>query len=146
MNTTEQLMRDAANGDAAALDWLIKFNLYAHALDDLVDEDMGVVDLVALPGLLRDVVQHPFYLRHAAALSLMMELVEAHYIASVGWGQVPNAIPGGAQLSDVLRCCGNLMVSAVAIITGGRTLAAKVTPRLWEESWATHHDGDGKAI
>lgn len=143
MNTTEQLVRDAANGDAAALDWLVKFHVYAHALDDLVDEDRAWPRVVALPGLLRDVVQHPFYIRHAAALSLMMELVEAHYVASVGWGQVPNAIPGGAQLSDVLRCCGNLMVSAVAIITGGRVLAQKVTAPLWENSWADHHAPDG---
>lgn len=144
MNTTEQLVRDAANGDAAALDWLVKFHAYAHALDDLVDEDRAWPRVVALPGLLRDVVQHPFYLRNGAALSLVLELVEVHYVTSAVWER--DARVGRKRMADVLRCCGNLVVSAVAIITGGRELAQRLTAPLWEESWAVHHDAEGNAI
>lgn len=144
MTTAQQLLQDAAGGDAAALDWLVKFSAYAHALDDLVDADRGWPRVLALPGMLRDVVQHPFYLRHAPALSLVIEVVEAHYAASVVWERDERL--GRHRLADVLRCCGNLAVAAVAVITGGRALAQRVVPALWEESWREHHDADGQPV
>lgn len=141
MTTAQQLLRDVANGDALALDWMVKFCVYAHALDDLVDEDRGWPKVVTLPGLLRDVLQHPFYVRHFTALSVVLELVEVHYVTSAAWERDERV--GRRPMADVLRSCGNLMIAAVAVITGGRELAARVTPALWENSWADHHAPDG---
>ena len=144
MTTAQQLLKDASGGDEQALDWLVKFSTYAHALDDLVDEDRGWPRVLALPGQLRDVVQHPFYLKHGAALSLVIEVVETVYTMTVVWER-DNRV-GRRCVADVLRCAGNLAVTAVAIITGGRELGQRITPPLWEDSWATHHGEDGSPV
>jgi hypothetical protein len=139
---TDVLMETAANGNVAAQEFLVLWNLYCHAIDDLVDgaERPSPEALLAVFAQAAMLYSHPFYRAHAVNLLPVVLLVTSAYADSVkmekleGWPK---------RMADVLRFCGNDMVCAVALITGGYTHMRTISMQLRAVSQYEHHDDEG---
>ncbi len=113
----------ASGGDVEAYAWLTAFHVWAHAIDDFIDEPGGyaaqAVDLCATAIPLFSGV---FYRRHAEALGPVLAVVASKYRMSL------DAV---RPLADVLRLAGNDVVLTVAYIRGGNHLVEQVGKMLW---------------
>jgi hypothetical protein len=140
---TDMLMQSAANGDRLAHEFLVLWNLYCHAIDDLIDAPERPDPDQVLAGFMQAAVlySHPFFRTHATSLLPVVANVTNTYADSVrmermeGWP---------AQAADVLRFCGNDMVTAVAFITGGYGHMRDLSGKLRFVSQQEHHDDGGQ--
>ena len=139
---TDILMEQAANGNRGAHEFLVLWNQYCHAIDDLIDsaERPAAEDVLAVFMQAAVLYSHPFYAAHSANLLPIVATVTNTYADSVrmesmeGWPK---------QAADVLRFCGNDMVCAVAFITGGYRHMRDLSGRLRYVSQQEHHDDGG---
>ena len=139
---TDLLMAQAANENRGAHEFLVLWNRYCHAIDDLIDADHrpDPDDLLAVFMQAAVLYSHPFYQAHSAHLVTVVATVTNTYADSVkmermeGWPK---------QTADVLRFCGNDMVCAVAFITGGYAHMRQISGQLRFVSQQEHHDDGG---
>lgn len=140
---TDILMQQAAAGNTSAHEFLVLWNLYCHAIDDLIDAPERPSPERVLAVFMQAAVlyAHPFFRTHAGSLLPVVAHVTSTYADSVkmegmeGWP---------AQAADVLRFCGNDMVTAVAFITGGYAHMRDLSGRLRFVSQQEHHDDGGQ--
>lgn len=139
---TDVLMETAANGNVAAQEFLVLWNLYCHAIDDLIDaaERPAAERVLAVFAQAATLYSHPFYRQHTPSLLAVVLLVTSTYADSVKM----EALPGWpSRVADVLRFCGNDMVCAVALITGGYDHMRRISGQLRAVSQYEHHDTEG---
>jgi hypothetical protein len=133
-----QLQQEAALGNVDALVFLLSWNSYIHAIDDLVDEAMT-------PDLLLDCLMQanalyatPFWIAHSARLAGIIALVANAYADSLKFEEGPQEWK--KRHADVLRQAGNEMVMAVAQIVGGWRHARSISTRVREEAHDKQHE------
>jgi hypothetical protein len=133
-----QLQQEAALGNVDALVFLLSWNSYIHAVDDLVDEAMT-------PDLLLDCLMQanalyatPFWIANSARLAGIIALVANAYADSLKFEHGPE--DWKRRHADVLRQAGNEMVIAVAQIVGGWRHARSISLRVREQAYHEQHE------
>lgn len=135
-------------GNAEAADWLAQWQAYVHAIDDQVD---GAVDpaerteqlLGTLAGA-SELYTHPFFLRHAAQLQLLIVLVTSAYADSVAFEQ--SSTNWKREWADHWRHVGAEVALAVAYLCGGYLHLRQMSPELRSRCHWKHHDPEGQRI
>lgn len=113
-NRGDLIIARAANGNAAAAEWLLAWFRFCHLLDDLVDRDTPVpltanVIAASLVDFIRVVSFNPFYGLHKAQLfGLVVQAANA-------WVDSEE----GQQPRDVLKGMWHEVLYHTAFITGG---------------------------
>lgn len=121
----DSIYRLASGGDLDAYVWLLAFHVWAHRLDDFMDEGPPPRDQVF--DLAADAVplfSGAWYSRHAGTLGPVLAVVADQYRAS-------HDLDLPITLREGLRLAGNQVVLAVAYLCGGRPLVRQVADRLW---------------
>jgi hypothetical protein len=142
---SDVLIAQAANGNADAQEFLVLWNLYCHEIDDLVDapERPQPEVLLSVFAKAAALYSHAFYVTHHRTLLPVVLLVTNSYADSVamepleGWP---------SRVADVIRCAGNEMLCAVALLTGGYNHMRLLSPRLRAASHYEHHDEAGRPM
>lgn len=121
--------------------------LYCHSIDDLLDTrfdgrpTMDTEEILKIPIYALLLYNSPFYMAHREALCPVVFLVTNAYGDTVKFegsaGRHTRAI------ADVIRCCGNEMFFAVALICGGYDHMRKLSPVIRERSWIIQHTEEG---
>jgi hypothetical protein len=134
----------ACCGNREAMQWLLLWRDYVHAIDDLVDGDArGPEALLATFAMAPTLYSHPFYLNNMAALRQVVLNCTNAYADSVMWERSP--VPWQRDFADHYRHYGAEMVLAVAQICGGYQHMRSISPELRVICWHEHHTPGGKA-
>jgi hypothetical protein len=136
------LIAQAANGNAQAREFLVLWNLYCHEIDDLVDGPTRPTPerLIAAFAKAAVLYSHEFWILHHRTLLPVVLLVTNSYADSV---EMESMEGWPARVADVIRCAGNEMICAVALLTGGYEHMRTLSPRLRAASHYEHHDQEG---
>lgn len=140
-----KLYDEVTLGNSDALRFLFHWNLFCHAIDDLIDgpdraEPEDVVSAFAEANVLYTL---PFYQANCIKLQTTVMLITNSYADSIGWEKSEK--DGHRKMADVLRFAGNEMVFAVALICGGYQHMRRVSAGIRERSWMDHHKETGEA-
>jgi hypothetical protein len=111
----------AANGDADAFRFLVRWHLWCHAIDDHIDEARPQIEVVGVCQAAAEVFASPYFQRRSEVLVPVVMSVAEKYRMSVLY----------AKSLDGLRFSGNDMVLVVAAMQGGIALVRSVSDRLW---------------
>jgi hypothetical protein len=129
-------------GDAEAVDWLVRYNAYAHLLDDLVDGDRPAKDALEFGRMALELYSHPFWRKHSQRLYSVARLCHSNYEDSVHWETSP--VEWQRTEADVIRHCGSDMVRAVVDLCAGYPALREISPILRIIGYEDHHDTDGQ--
>lgn len=131
-------------GNSDALRFIFHWNMFIHGIDDLIDDPVRPKpeDVIAVFAQANILYTQPFYQAHAVKLQMVVMLVTNAYADSVLWENEKRI--GLGAMADVLRFAGNEMMFAVALIVGGYQHMRKISVKLRENSWESHHDETGK--
>lgn len=142
--TKEEYVSQLCCGNKLAMQWLQLWATYAHEVDDIIDGDRpDPQDILATFALAIELYSHPFYLQHLEALRQVMLNTTNLYADTVAWEKSPT--PWQAQVADAMRCCGNEVTLAVALICGGYRHARRVSLQHRELCWRNQHEPEGLA-
>ena len=138
----QDLVEQAANGDADARDFLLTLIHVAHVWDDLIDGDKPVAAEqihCAFEAALLWLPRNPFYQRHAAELHVLLQ-------NSIRNWQLANSIErnheaGLYPAAFVLRSSYADIVAQVAYITGGPKLALTIGMKARRHAHAEGFEG-----
>lgn len=131
-------------GDPAAVDWLVRYNAYAHLLDDLVDGDRPARDSLELARQALELYSHPFWVKHSTRLYSVARLCHSNYEDSVHWEKSP--VAWQRTEADTVRHSGSDMVRAVADLCAGYAAMREISPVLRIIGYVAHHDAGGNPI
>lgn len=139
----------AKHPEAAA--FLNGYGLLCHAVDDLIDRDNPKIaryetHVLDCYNLALDVYSSPFYQKNVSWIYPLAKNIHRVWSASVVWERF--IIPWQAQYADFLRCCGNEMILAVLehLCHLPYNELRRLDGLIREDSWARHHDKEGKPI
>lgn len=133
-----QLQREAALGNPDALVFLLSFTAYAHAIDDLIDEESSPESLLTMCVQANEMYSTPFWLAHSARLGGVIGLIANAYADSIAWEQ--HSEDWKRRMADVLRQAGNEMLMAVAQIVGGWQHMRRISMRVRECAYHEQHE------
>jgi hypothetical protein len=142
--------RVITKGNIKAMRFLFIWFYYCHEIDDVLDtmEDGRPIQPkeVILRSYARafEVYNDPFYVEHQKFLFPVAVLVTNSYADSVQWERSPHE--HHRLIADVLRCCGNEMLCAVAYLCGTYDDLRRTSAQLWEKTWQMQHDPTGRPI
>jgi len=148
VSQTDAILEEAANGNAAALDFLRKYMALAHMVDDVVDGEItdreGICRVFMALTTFFSCSQ--FYQDHRQHLFPVIIASMDNHANSVMWEG--SAETHKARLADVLRSTVVQVVHFVGLICHGGDVNAmrQLSEKSWLNSWATHHDGEGNPI
>lgn len=131
-------------GNLEALQFCDLWFRYCHSIDDLIDtmEDgrptMKPEAIIEIFAVAAGIYNCSFYIKNQPMLMPVVLLVTSAYADSVQFEKSP--VNCHRKIGDVLRCCGNEMFFAVAMITGGWRHARGLSPAIREASWKLQHD------
>jgi hypothetical protein len=135
-------------GNPEAADWLTRWQAYVHAIDDQIDGDVSETEraehLLRLFAGASELYTHPFFVRHAARLQLLIVLVTSAYADSVAFER--SGVTWKVQWADHWRHIGAEVALAVAYICGGYDHLRSVSPEMRSVCHWRHHDPDGKPV
>lgn len=132
-------------GDKEAMDFLLKWRQYVHAIDDIIDGDRsGPEFILSTFASAATLYSHPFYLRNITALRQLVYNCTNAYTDSVNWEK--SATEWQRQFADHYRHFGAEMVLAVAGIVGGYEHMRSISPELRVICWFEHHDAEGNPV
>ena len=134
-----QLYFDAAGGNQDALVFVTAFHVYCHAIDDLVDGDVPMTAESLLDVLMQANALYatPFWINNWFRLQPVMAQICNTYADSVAWENAEESWK--KQTADVLRLCGNDMITQVAWIVGGYKHMRSISLRLREFAYHSQH-------
>lgn len=145
---TDRLLRVAANGNVAALDFLQRFLHLAHKIDDVIDDEITAREDVLQVFMLMVIFfsTNPFYVEHRTMLFPVIICTLDHYANSVMWEN--SSDESKRRLADVLRSMCTQVVNFTALLCAGGNVDGmrSVSPQFQLDSWATHHDVEGRPI
>jgi len=128
----EQLL-EIADGNLDACNFLEAFQLRAHLLDDIADQDKEVTDTLLVDSEVDWLVtlsSNPFFLQHSAHLLPVMILGLNAWRDSNRWRLSTDSGKRGA--ADVLKGFYHEVAYAVAFLTGGMGHLAMMTAKFRE--------------
>lgn len=135
-----KIYAEATCGNQEAYTFLIAFHAYAHDIDDIVDGDIerNAENLVTILMNANSLYSTPFYLANSHRLSGVIAQVSSTWLDSVAW---ENAEEDWKQdVADVIRMCGNDVVTTVAGICGGFLHMRRISLRLRELAYWSQHE------
>lgn len=133
-----KMQQEAALGNVDALVFLLSWNSYAHAIDDLVDEQMTPALLLETCMQANAMYATPFWIANSARLAGVVAMVANAYADSVEWEK--SAILWKRAQADLLRSAGNEMLMTVAHIVGGWRHARAISLRVREAAYRDQHE------
>lgn len=140
-STISEFCAELCRGNAKAMEFCHLWFNYCHKIDDLIDIGPPVVSneqILELFIMANVLYSHEFYVAHKSVLQPVVMLVTNAYADTVPWEK--STVNRQRMMADVLRCCGNEMFFAVAIICGGWQHLRSLSARLRERSWQLQHD------
>lgn len=138
-----QSLQRACRGDAEAMDFIDKFRQYMHGIDDIEDTQTGTEFRLHTFILAMHVYNHPFFLKHGAALKQLILNITNTYADCVAFEK--SDIEWQRQWADHHRHCGLELVLAVAGILGGYVHMRSVSREFRVACHEGHHDNAGRA-
>ena len=145
MATFKELATKVANGNDEALVFLGLWANYAHGIDDIVDEDIKGAEAIMHVFMLGHLVYNcPFFVRNRACLDAVMVHTYGLYTDSERLKKEGKT--WATAYADIIRCCGNDVVRAVAYIVGGFEHMQAISLCLAEESYKEHHNEKNEPI
>lgn len=132
-----------------AMLWLLAYGLYAHAIDDIIDQDIPG-DQTRQQFMLRNfefaeaVFSNHFYISNVSKLRPLIKMTSQAYMDSVQWEG--SSTVWKRQVSDGLRQIGNEVTLAVIEIVCGLEAKRQASLEFRELCWKTHHLKDGSPI
>jgi hypothetical protein len=135
-----EFCREVCLGNSDAMDFCNSWFIYCHAIDDLIDDNERPKPERLLEVFIQANVLFScaFYVAFHVSLQPIVLLITNAYADSVAWEASPE--PHRRAIADVIRCCGNDMFFAVAMICGGWKHARSLSPRIRERSWILQHE------
>lgn len=133
-----RLYREACLDNIDALAFLLCFLSYAHAVDDLVDEEFTPEKLMDTLAQGTHMYATPFFLANSARLTGILLTIGNTYSDAVSWEK--SGEEWKRNVADVIRLCGNDMVIAVAQIVGGWRHGRNMSERIREFAWHCQHE------
>lgn len=126
----------AVRGNAEALDFLHKWALHIHDLDDVVDLDAtGHEAFLKTHANSIELYTHPFFLKNINALRHVALHITSVYCDTVDFER--SGVAWKEQWANHHRHCGKWMVEAVALICGGydnlRAISQELSAMCWTE-------------
>ena len=143
------LYQEIACGNRDAEMFLYHWTLFAHGIDDIIDDyrDGKPVAAEQFIGVMAQSCMAytlPFYQQHSARLQPVVMAVTNMYADSVKWER--SGDPKFEAIADGIRSCGNELLSAVALICGGYAHMRRMSPKLRHRSYEIQHDNAGNPI
>ncbi len=142
------LCLQCCKGNTQAIEFCDHWFHYCHSIDDLIDTQINGAITMTPEAILKIFVQanllynSVFYRTFHSALQPVVLLVTNAYADSVEWEK--SDVNRRSTMADVLRCCGNDMFFAVAMICGGWDHARSVSAKIRDASWIYQHDENDK--
>ena len=117
-----ELIHKAAQGNNAAVEFVVDSLLIAHTWDDLIDKDRAV-----LPGeingafylALVKIPLNPFYQKHQERLALFVQRCIADWLIATKWEQNGTITQQQAEIAYITRSSYTQVITEVALICGG---------------------------
>lgn len=130
-------------GNGQAIHFCSLWFLYCHRIDDLIDNRTGVTNDEILEMLLcaAAIYNCDFYIANRQMLYPIVLMVTNQFADSVAWEN--DSVEHRRKMADVLRCCGNEMFFAVAMLVGGWGHVRIWSPKIRERDWLLQHDEKG---
>lgn len=145
MLNCDQEFIDCCAGNLEAAEWLRQWQAYVHYIDDEVDGDVDnqsrVEHLLEAFAGASELYTHPFFLKHAKALQLVVILITSAYADSVQFEM--SKVAWKRNWADHWRHVANEMALAVAYICGGYKHVRRISPELRSICHWQHHDPEG---
>lgn len=131
---------------AAARECLVAYAKFAHAMDDVIDENKkSPSELLAVTQLHAAFMSTAFYLKYVRVLYPCVVLASIQYDASVAFEQ-DQSVRWKREAFDILRHSGLNLAIMVVYILGGNEAACEYTKIAYESAYYKHHDKDGNII
>jgi len=135
-------------GNAEAAHWLRQWQGYVHCIDDQVDGDVDPANraehLLETLICASELYTHPFFVKHAAKLQLLVAVVTNAYADSVAFERSPEQWK--RDWADHYRHVSAEVALAVAYLCGGWQHMRKMSTELRSICHWQHHDPEGKAV
>jgi len=131
------LYREACLENPDAMVFLLAFHCYAHAVDDLVDEGCTPEKLLDCLAQANAMYGTLFWLANSARLGGVISQIANTWADSVAWEREDEEWK--RRVADVIRQCGNDMVTQVASIVGGWRHMRSISLRLREHAYNEQH-------
>jgi hypothetical protein len=128
--------------DSEAYIWLIAYAIYAHSIDDIIDNEVPSKYewnefLLRTFEFAEVVYSNIYYYKHITELRPLIKMASNTYMDSV---QLEKSNEKWKRLAaDSLRSTGNEVVLAVIELECGLEIRRKASMELREISWFTHH-------
>ena len=119
-----------------AVDFIWRWSLYCHAIDDIIDEPTTADFRIQTFVQALEIYTHPFFLKHAAALKPLVYVITNQYADSVAWEHSPDEWK--RNFSEWARHAGAEMVLAVAQIVGGYQHMRNISLELRTVNFSEH--------
>ena len=117
---TETFYQRVCCGNTEALDFLRRWTIYAHAVDDIVDGDLtnkeGIIAAFIAAG---ELYTHPFFQKHQGLLCGVIVSVTNQWADTVSIENNNTSSKDLKEWAEHARHCGQEMVAAVAYLCGG---------------------------
>jgi len=146
-----QALNRCCLGNREAMEFLLHWRAYVHAIDDIIDGDAdSQEDILAAFAQAPMLFSHPFYVKNMAALRQLVLNCTNAYADSVVWEK--SAVKWQREFSDHYRHFGAEMVLAVASICAGLTGKSgydhmrSISRELRTICWHEHHTPAGEPI
>lgn len=135
--------------NANAILWILAYAIYAHAIDDIIDEEIpkdSVKDEFILKTFefAETVYTNIYYLTHISKLRPLVKMASNSYMDAVQMEKSNEKWK--RDYADVLRTLGNEVLLAVIEIEKGLNVRRTASLDLRELSYKTHHTQFGQPI
>lgn len=130
--------------DPEAVDFLVQWNHYVHAIDDLVDEELNSEDLLKTFARAIWLYTCPYFVKNMVALRQIAINTTIAYADTVIAEKSENKWE--REFADSYRHFGAEMAIAVAGIQGGYEHARIVARELRQAAYIGHHDQKGNPV
>lgn len=134
-------MAEACKGNLEAIDFLNRWNDYAHAVDDVIDEEVTKDFKIATFAKAIDIHTHPFYLKYLHILKPIEIQLNNLFADSVEFEKSDEKWK--RDFSDWARHGAAEMVIAVARIVGGYEHMRLISLETRRLCYFEHHKEDG---
>jgi hypothetical protein len=142
----ENLLR-LTNGNELAADFIGLGRVYAHLMDDIIDEQLSRQEsnrmVLRMGAMALELYSHPFYQRNVSALFPVMIRSQSAYLDSCEWEKEDG---WKKAYSDWARHSWLEVVLMTAYICGGWEHMRKFEPAARLASYALHHDEKGRPV
>lgn len=136
MNKIFSIYSEACLGNVDALVFLTAFHCFTHAIDDVVDGDTpyNPERFIGILMQANTLYSTPFFIANSARLSGVIANIANTYADSVEWEK--SDVKWHRDVANVIRRCGNDMVTTIAFIVGGfshmRSISTKLRDYVYE--------------